>query len=90
DVCDRIAILDGGELKVFGRVQDLLKDQGVTQIKTSKLPENVVEEVRALLAKHGGSVMEVDSPTTTLEELFVKTVRDSAARPGQRYIPPAA
>jgi ABC-2 type transport system ATP-binding protein len=42
DVCDRIAILDGGELKVLGRVQDLLKDQGVTQIKTSRLPENVV------------------------------------------------
>ena len=37
DVCDRIAILDGGELKVFGKVQDLLKDQGVTQIKTSRL-----------------------------------------------------
>jgi ABC-type dipeptide/oligopeptide/nickel transport system ATPase component len=41
DICDRIAILDGGELKVLGRVQDLLKDQGVTQIKTSRLPDAV-------------------------------------------------
>jgi len=90
DVCDRIAILDGGELKVFGRVQDLLKDQGVTQIKASKLPPEAMKEVEAVLAKHGSKVMEVDSPTATLEELFIKTVRESAARPGQRYIPPSS
>jgi len=90
DVCDRIAILDGGELKVFSRVQDLLKDQGVTQIKASKLPPEAMKEVEAVLAKHGSKVMEVDSPTATLEELFIKTVRESAARPGQRYIPPSS
>jgi ABC-2 type transport system ATP-binding protein len=89
DVCDRIAILDGGELKVLGRVNELLKDQGVTQIKASRLPENVVKEVEAVLAKHGAQVLEVDHPTTNLEDLFIKTVRDSAARPGQRYIPPS-
>jgi ABC-2 type transport system ATP-binding protein len=89
DVCDRIAILDGGELKVFGRVQDLLKDQGVTQIKTSKLPPEAMKEVEAVLQKHGSKIMDVDSPTATLEELFIKTVRESAARPGQRYIPPS-
>ncbi|MFM8219837.1 MAG: ABC transporter ATP-binding protein [Planctomycetaceae bacterium] len=90
DVCDRIAILDGGELKVFGRVQDLLKDQGVTQIKTTGLSEQTIAEVQAVIAKAGGKVTEVDHPTNTLEELFVKTVRDSAARPGQRYIPPGS
>ena len=90
DVCDRIAILDGGELKVFGRVQDLLKDQGVTQIKTTGLSEQTIAEVQAVIARAGGKVTEVDHPTNTLEELFVKTVRDSAARPGQRYIPPGS
>jgi ABC-2 type transport system ATP-binding protein len=88
DVCDRIAILDGGELKVLGRVQDLLKDQGVTQIKTSHLSDEVVKEVEAVLTRNGAKLLEVDHPTTNLEELFVKTVRESAARPGQRYIPP--
>lgn len=90
DVCDRIAILDGGELKVFGRVNELLKDQGITQIKTSQLPDAVMAEVKAVLEKHGGSLLEVDHPTTNLEDLFIKTVRESAARPGQRYVPPAA
>jgi ABC-2 type transport system ATP-binding protein len=90
DVCDRIAILDGGELKVLGRVQDLLKDQGVTQIKTSRLSEAVVKEVEALLARHASQLLEVDHPTTNLEDLFIKTVRESAQRPGQRYVPPPA
>jgi len=90
DVCDRIAILDGGELKVLGRVQELLKDQGVTQIKTTRLPEAVLKEVEAVLARHSGQLLEVDHPTTNLEDLFIKTVRESAQRPGQRYVPPAA
>jgi ABC-2 type transport system ATP-binding protein len=90
DVCDRIAILDGGELKVLGKVSDLLKDEGVTQIKTSRLSEDVVKEVESVLARHGAQMMEVDHPTTNLEELFVETVRESAARPGQRFVPPAS
>jgi ABC-2 type transport system ATP-binding protein len=89
DVCDRIAILDGGELKVFGKVQDLLKDQGVTQIKTSHLDDAAIHEVEAVLARHGAKMLEVDHPTTNLEDLFIKTVRESAARPGQRYVPPS-
>jgi ABC-2 type transport system ATP-binding protein len=87
DVCDRIAILDGGELKVLGRVQELLKDQGVTQIRTSRLPEGVVKEIETVLARHGATMLDVDHPTTNLEDLFIKTVRESAARPGQRYVP---
>ena len=90
DVCDRIAILDGGELKVFGKVQDLLKDQGVTQIKSSHLDEAAIKEVEAVLARHGAKMLEVDHPTTNLEDLFIKTVRESAARPGQRYVPPSS
>jgi ABC-2 type transport system ATP-binding protein len=88
DVCDRIAILDGGELKVFGKVQELLKDQDVTQMKTSRLPAAAVKEVEDVLARHGAKMLEVDHPTTNLEDLFLKTVRDSAARPGQRYVAP--
>jgi ABC-2 type transport system ATP-binding protein len=90
DVCDRIAILDGGELKVLGRVQDLLQEQEVTQIKSSRLSDQAIKEVEAVLAKHGAKNVVVDHPTTNLEDLFIKTVRESAARPGQRYVPPGS
>lgn len=89
DVCDRIAILDKGELKVLDRVKDLLKVQDVTQIKTSKLSDEAIREIEAVVARHGAKVLEVDHPTSTLEELFLKTVQESAARPGQRYVPNA-
>ena len=49
-----------------------------------------LKDVEAVLARHGAKMLEVDHPTTNLEDLFIKTVRDSAARPGQRYVPPAA
>jgi ABC-2 type transport system ATP-binding protein len=87
DVCDRVAILDGGELKVLGRVDELLKNQGVTQIRSSTLSDEAIAEVKAVIAKHSAETLDVDHPTTTLEDLFLKTVRDSADRPGQRYVP---
>ena len=89
DVCDRVAILDGGELKVLGRVDELLKNQGVTQIRTSTLSDEAIAEVKAVIAKHSGETLDVDHPTTTLEDLFLKTVRDAAERPGQVYVPPS-
>ncbi|HAH44153.1 MAG TPA: multidrug ABC transporter ATP-binding protein [Planctomycetaceae bacterium] len=87
DVCDRIAILYGGELKVMGRVDDLLKEQEETQILTSKLSDEAINEIKQVVAKHNGTVDTVDHPTATLESLFLKTVQESKERPGQRFVP---
>jgi len=86
DVCDRIAILYGGELKVMGRVDELLKAQDETQILSSKLSPAAIEEVQAVLRKHGASVLKVDQPTANLEDLFLKTVQESRDRPGHRTV----
>ncbi|MEK6247265.1 MAG: ABC transporter ATP-binding protein, partial [Planctomycetales bacterium] len=87
DVCDRIAILYQGELKELGRVDSLLKVRDVTQIRTSGLNEEAQEEIRAVVEKHGGDVLSIDNPTTTLEELFLSIVEESEARPGKRAQP---
>ncbi|WP_417381449.1 ABC transporter ATP-binding protein [Gimesia sp.] len=87
DVCDRIAILYGGELKVMGRVDDLLKEQEETQILTSKLSDEAIKEIEQVVAKHHGKVDTIDHPTATLESLFLKTVQESKDRPGQRFVP---
>ncbi|MFM8414176.1 MAG: ABC transporter ATP-binding protein [Planctomycetota bacterium] len=84
DVCDRIAVLHQGELKELGRVEDLLTVTGVTQFRARGLSPQACEEVRAVLARHGGSDIEVGHPTTTLEDLFLEVVRDTEARPGRR------
>ena len=87
DVCDRIAILYEGELKQLGRVEDLLTEQGRTQLMTSKLDDSVVAEVREVLERHGATIESVEHPTSTLEELFLRTVEESRERPGRRFVP---
>lgn len=84
DVCDRIAILHQGDLKELGRVDDLLTVQDITQIQARQLSEACQDEIRAVIAKHGGEVVGINNPTRRLEDLFMKIVRDSEARPGRR------
>jgi ABC-2 type transport system ATP-binding protein len=85
DVCDRIAILYAGELKLLGKVDDLLQEHDETQLLTSPLSDEVVKEIEQVLARHGGKMHKVDHPTVTLEELFLRIVKQSQERPGQRF-----
>lgn len=86
DICDRIAILHRGELKELGKVSDLLSVQDVTQIKARDLPESAIGEIQDVIRRHGGTVMGIDHPTTTLEELFLRIVRESDLHPGRRRV----
>jgi ABC-2 type transport system ATP-binding protein len=86
DICDRIAILHRGELKELGKVSDLLTVQDVTQIKTRNLSPSAIEEITAVIQRHGAELLAVDHPTTTLEELFLRIVRESDLRPGRRKV----
>lgn len=84
DVCDRIGILFQGELKEIGRVDSLLKMRDVTDIQTSLLKPEAVEEILAVVKKHGGDVKFCGNPTTSLEDLFLKIVEESKLHPGRR------
>ena len=86
DVCDRIAILHDGELKELGRVDTLLKISDETEFRASGLSEEAKEEIRAVIDRHQGQLLNMDNPTTTLEELFLKIVRESDAHPGRRVV----
>jgi ABC-2 type transport system ATP-binding protein len=87
DVCDRIAILHQGELKELGRVDSLLTQADVTQIRAKRLSDSCINEVRQVIERHQGDLLSVEHPTTTLEELFLTIVSDSEARPGRRAVP---
>jgi ABC-2 type transport system ATP-binding protein len=87
DVCDRIAILHEGELKELGRVDSLLKVHDETEIRARGLSEAAQSEIRAVIERHQGTLVTMDNPTTTLEDLFLSIVRDSEARPGRRARP---
>ena len=87
DVCDRIAILFQGELKVSGSVGELLASRDRTVVETGTLSPEAIAEVQAVLAKHGAGTGDVSHPTSTLEDLFLATVQESKARPGVRFAP---
>ena len=84
DVCDRIAILSGGELKLLGTVDELLRTRGETQIVTPELSPEALAEVEAVLAKHHVTAG-VTRPKKTLEDLFLRTVSEAEARPGRTF-----
>jgi ABC-2 type transport system ATP-binding protein len=81
DVCDRIAILHQGELKELGRVDDLLSVQDVTQIQARGLNSQAKQEIREVIERHEGELVSMENPTSTLEDLFLKIVRESDSPP---------
>ncbi len=85
DVSDRIAVLFQGELKVLGEVDQLLELREETEIRTGNLSDEAIAEVRQVLEKHGMKDSLIQRPRADLEELFLKTVRESGERPGRRF-----
>lgn len=91
DVCDRIAILYNGDLQTLGKVSTLLEDAVRLEVRARQVRESAElrADLEAVFRKHGGSLEAVGHPTTTLEDLFLRIVEESKARPGRRYLPPA-
>jgi ABC-2 type transport system ATP-binding protein len=91
DVCDRVAILYDGELQEYGEVSKLLEDAARVELRAKgvRITPDLQRDLEALLAKHGGSMETIGHPTTTLEDLFLRIVEESKARPGRRYLPPS-
>jgi ABC-2 type transport system ATP-binding protein len=91
DVCDRIAILNEGELQELGSVEKLLEDvhRLEMQARGVQISDELRRDLEEVLHKHGGTLEFLGHPTTTLEELFLQIVERSKAHPGRRYLPTA-
>jgi ABC-2 type transport system ATP-binding protein len=91
DVCDRIAILYNGDLQTLGKVSTLVEDAVRLEVRARGLKESpeLKADLAAVFKKHGGELEAVGHPASTLEELFLRVVEESKARPGRRYLPPA-
>ena len=85
DVCDRITILFRGRMQTLGQVRDLLQVRDVTQIETRGMTEAQVAEVRQFMAKMGVPNPSITHPTTTLEDLFIRIVKENTL-PGQSSV----
>lgn len=79
DVCDRVAIMFGGKVRAQGTVDELLLRQDMTTIQTEALDVETIQEVEALLEKHGKSIDRVEQPRQKLEQLFLDIVQQAQA-----------
>ncbi len=89
DVCDRIAILNEGELQAYGEVQTLLQDTRRVEMRASglELTGALRADLEEVLRRHGGALDSIGHPTTTLEDYFLHIVEESKAHPGRRFLP---
>ena len=87
DICDRIAILNQGVLQVVGAVKDLLEKQDLWRVLMRGLDAAAIERLTQTLSAEG-EIVQVDHPTNTLEELFLRVVRQAEAGPAPPPAPP--
>src|SRR6476646_12097263 len=77
DVCDRITILFRGKMQTLGDVKDLLQVKDVTQISLRGVNGENLTELKQFLARMGVPDAQITHPTTTLEDLFIRVVKEN-------------
>jgi len=78
DVCDRIIILFKGQtVQKPAPVKDLLQIQDITQVQARGLTGQQIAELKEYLKRMGIGQAEITHPTTTLEDLFMRVVKQN-------------
>ncbi len=78
DVCQRVVVLYGGQIRAQGLLEDILRQEDKTQIITPRLSQETLKELQAFLKAHGvedPSRIQVDNPGLDLESYFLDVVR---------------
>lgn len=78
NICNRIAILSKGILQVTGSVQELLSQKDVIQFLVRNLSQSDIQAVENFIKNKNGNVLSIGHPSSTLEELFVKTIQNQS------------
>ncbi len=76
DICDRVAIIDKGELQISGTISELLASKDVVELLIRNLSkEDLMDDKRFIQEKHG-DVVSINNTSGTLEDLFLKIVQE--------------
>jgi ABC-2 type transport system ATP-binding protein len=79
DVCDRIVILFRGKRLRLGKVSELLEDRDITQMQLRGVSDALRSAIEKQVADDGqAELVDVSHPTSTLEELFLRVIREQA------------
>jgi len=78
-VCDRVAILDRGQVILEGAVDDLLQTRNRRMALFENLPIAKEEALKAWLLENGAEVVSIENPRTTLDQIFIEKI-EAASR----------
>ncbi len=78
-ICDRVCILYGGKSREVGRVEELLTEQEKLDIRTPKLSEETVNQIRDIVRREVGTEEEVEvgAPAQRLEDHFLDVIEQA-------------
>lgn len=76
NVCDRIIILNNGVTQKIGPVKELLNINELSQITIKGLSPELINQLKQVVAKSGAELVNIQPASETLEDLFVKTIKD--------------
>ena len=80
DICDRVIILYGGQVRATGTLNELLEDNKENRIITPALEPQVMQKLLELLRDNlDGEKFTVDHPRRTLEEFFLDVIARAKA-----------
>ena len=74
DVCDRVAILDRGELRAEGRIGDLLRKPDAVRFLVEGLSDEAAVALRSEIEARVGRSVQQDCPSLSLEAFFLQVV----------------
>lgn len=78
DVCDRVIILYGGEIRATGTLDELLTVPDASRITTPLLSPDATKRVIEILRRQlDGEDFKIDHPRMTLENFFLNVVEDA-------------
>ena len=75
DICDRVIILYGGQIRAEGALDELLAVSDKTRILTPQLPKAAMDKMLEILRENlDGENFKIDHPRRTLEEFFLDVI----------------
>ena len=75
DICDRVAIIDKGELQISGTIGELLANKDIVELLVRNLSKETLMEVERFIQEKQGEVVSIKNSSGTLEDLFLKIVQ---------------
>ncbi len=77
DICDRLAILHQGQTRKYGAVRDILVQRDSVTMTFKDLSEEARRRIEELARQEGARIVRCENTLETLEDVFLRTVRDS-------------